>query len=674
MKKLIALSITASMFLLQNIYAQETQEIKSITVTAQKTEQISQDVPMSLSVFDEYWIKDTKIETVKDIAQYTPNFMVFDYGSGLVRPVVRGLSSAVTSLSASAGMFIDGIPVLNGVGYDEVLMDIERIEVLKGPQGTLYGKDTLSGAINIITKQPDNETRGKVALEVGEDNKREISLSASGPVVRDKFYVGISAKHYEKDGFVKNTFLNNREDDREYKYGKLVLRTTPTDNLDISLISSILDRDNGGPANNDTSVLQKDKEVYSDLESENTSSSKMHALRIKYDFGNYQLLSITTKRDVEDITKTDQDYTNIYEKTRHMFKNNEYGNLSQELRLSSSTDSLNWLVGVYADKDDNTLDYHYNRYIPARRMMFNGHDIYDVDARSLGIFTHGDYSLTDKLNIIAGIRYDNDKKYFKERLDSFDPTGAELADESNSYSEISPKFGLTYKLNDTSSVYATVSKGYKSGGYYAFAPTDEQKQYEKETLISYEIGTKNSFLDNRLILNSAVFYMDVDDMQVSTYIDVTTLYLSNAAKATSKGLEFDLKYALNENISLYAAYGLNITKFDEFSDARGDYSDNYNPHAPKYNYNIGMSYRDASGFFGRVDLNGYGKTYLNKENTISRDPYEIVNAKIGYESSSYDIYLYASNLFDEEYHSYTSATRFRYSEPREIGVQLVYRF
>ncbi len=674
MKKLIALSITASIFLLQNIHAQETQELKAITVTAQKTEQIIQDVPMSLSVFDEYLIEDAKIESVKDIAPYTPNFMVFDYGSGMVRPVVRGLSSNVTTLSTSAGMFIDGIPVLHGVGYDEALMDIERIEVLKGPQGTLYGKDTLSGAINIITKQPDNEARGKVTLEAGEDNKREFSLSTSGPVVQNKFYVGISAKHYEKDGLVKNTFLDNRVDDKAYNYGKLILRTTPTDNLDISLISSIMDRDNGGPANNDLSVLQKDKEVYSDLESKNTSSSRMHALRIKYDFGNYQLQSITTKRDVEDTTETDQDYTNIYEKTYHMFKNNEYGNISQELRLSSSTDRLNWLVGVYADKDDNTMDYHYDKYMSARGMMFNGHDIYDVDGKSLGVFTHGDYGLTDKLNIIAGIRYDKDKKYFKERLDSFDPAGTDLADESNSYSEISPKFGLNYKLNNTSSVYTTISKGYKSGGYYAFAPTDKQKQYEKETLISYEIGTKNSFLDNRLILNSAVYYMDVDDMQVVSYTDSYLSYMSNAAKATSKGIELDLNYALNDKISLHAAYGLNITKFDEFIDSKGDYSDNYNPYAPKYNYNIGMSYRDASGYFGRVDLNGYGKTYFNKENTISRDAYQIVNAKIGYETSDFDIYLYANNLFDEAYNGFTTATKFRYSEPREIGIQLAYRF
>jgi len=668
MKKIMVLCITASMFLLQNIYAQETQELKSITVTAQKAEQNSQDVPISISIFDEYLIEDTKIESVKDIAQYTPNFMIPIEGS----PVIRGLFSSGTTLSTSAAMFIDGIPILHGVGFDEELMDIERIEVLKGPQGTLYGKNTQSGAVSIITKQPDNETRGKAEVEIGEDNKREISLSASGPIVQDKFYVGISAKHYEKDGFVVNNFLGGYEDDQDYNYGKIVLRATPTDNLDISLISSVKDRDNGrNPANNEN--INDRKEVTSDLNSNDTTSSTMHALKIKYDLGNYQLQSITTRRDIDNTSEYDNDYTNIYEKTNHMFKNIELGNISQELRLSGSTDSLIWLVGVYADEEDYTMDYHYDKYMSARGMMFNGHDIYDVDGKSAGIFTHGDYRLTDKLNIIAGIRYDKDTKYFKEKLDSFDPAGADLADESNSYSEISPKFGLNYKLDDTTSVYTTISKGYKSGGYYAFAPRDALKQYEKETLISYEIGTKNSFWDNRLILNGAVFYMDIDDMQVVSYYDSET-YISNAAKATSKGIEFDVTYVLNDNITLFAAYGLNITKFDEFIDDKGDYSDNYNPHAPKYNYSLGISYRDTSGYFARVNLNGYGKRYFNKENTLSSGAYEIVNTKIGYETSNYDIYLYANNLFDKAYNSYTSANKVVYSQPREIGIQLAYRF
>jgi len=677
MKRKIALSFATSLILSQSIYGEDDtpQKLESITVTAQKTEQNVQDVPMSISVFDEYMIEDTKIESVKDIAQYTPNFMVFDYGSGMVAPSIRGLTSEVTTLSTSAGMFIDGIPVLHGVGYNEELMDIERIEVLKGPQGTLYGRNTQSGAINIITKQPNNETRGKVELELGEDNKQEISLSASGPVVQDKFYVGISAKHYEKDGFVKNTNLGGYIDDKEYDYGKLVLRATPTDNLDISFTSSIMDRDNGGSTANNENI-NNNREVTSGLDSKNTSSSTMHALKIKYDLGDYQLQSITTKRDVEDTTASDRDYTNDYTKTNHMFKNNEYGNISQELKLNRTTDKLNWLLGIYADKDDNTFDYNYDKYVSmGGGMIFKGHDIYDVDGESLGIFTHADYSLSDRLNIIAGLRYDKDKRYFKEVLQSFDPTGANLADESNSYSEISPKFGLNYKLNDTSSIYTTISKGYKSGGYYAFAPSDELKQYEKETLWNYEIGTKNSFLDNRLILNGAIYYMDIDDMQVSQYFEeLSSYYTTNAAKATSKGIELDVNYVLNDNITLFAAYGLNITKFDDYSDDNGDYSGNYNLFAPKYNYSLGMSYRDASGYFARVNLNGYGKTYFNKENTLSRDAYKIVNTKIGYETSSYDIYLYANNLFDEEYDSHTTATTVYYSQPREIGIQLAYKF
>lgn len=671
MKRRIVLSFATSLILSGSIYAQDTpKELDKIMVTAQKTEQNIQDVPITMSVFDEYLIEDKKIESVEDIAQYTPNFMISVTGI----PVMRGLSSSGPELSTSSAMFIDGIPILHGIGFNEELMDIERIEVLKGPQGTLYGKNTQSGAINIITKQPNNKTKAKVELELGEDNKKELSLSVSGPLIQDKFYMGISAKHHEKDGFVKNINLGGYEDDKNYKYGKLVLRATPRDNLDISLISSIKDRDNGrNPVNNEN--LNNYKEVTSDLDSKDKTSSTMYALKIKYDLGNYQLQSITTKRDIDNTTKYDNDFTNIYERTNHMFKDIKLRNISQELRLSSSTENLNWLVGIYIDKEDYTMDYHYDKYVTmGGGMVFKGHDIYEVDGNSLGLFTHGDYSLTDTLNIIAGIRYDRDTKYFKEIQDSFDPTRLNLADQSNSYSEFSPKLGLNYKLNDTSSIYTNISKGYKSGGYYAFAPRDELKKYEKETLWNYELGTKNSFLDNSLLLNGTIFYMDIDNKQFVSYYDGES-YMSNAAKATSKGIELDLNYVFNDNITLFAAYGFNISKFKDFKDDRGDYSDNYHPNAPKYNYTLGVSYRDASGYFTRINLNGYAKRYIDKENTLSKEAYEVVNTKIGYETSSYDIYLYANNLFDKEYDSlYTSATTTIYSQPREIGMQLAYKF
>ena len=151
--------------------------------------------------------------------------------------------------------------------------------------------------------------------------------------------------------------------------------------------------------------------------------------------------------------------------------------------------------------------------------------------------------------------------------------------------------------------------------------------------------------------------------------------MSNAAEATSKGMELDLSLRLNREWELFFSAGYNDTTFDQYVDDLGDYSGNTNPYSPKYNYNIGARYRDTSGYYARIDLNGYSKIYLDKENTTKRDAYHLVNLKLGFEAESYDIYLYGKNIFDKVYDSVGYSNKYtKYSPPREVGVQLVYRF
>ena len=172
--------------------ARREMKLEELTVSAQKQEENVQDVPISMTVFDEFAIEDRKIESIQDVASYTSNFSLMDKGLGVFIPSIRGISNSFTTLSQPSSVIIDGIPVSSSTGFNVTLMDIERIEVLKGPQGTLYGKEAQAGVINVITKKPDNETRGKIGVELGEDNKRQYTLSASGPIVKDKLYVGVN--------------------------------------------------------------------------------------------------------------------------------------------------------------------------------------------------------------------------------------------------------------------------------------------------------------------------------------------------------------------------------------------------------------------------------------------------------------------------------------------------
>jgi len=215
--------------------------------------------------------------------------------------------------------------------------------------------------------------------------------------------------------------------------------------------------------------------------------------------------------------------------------------------------------------------------------------------------------------------------------------------------------------------------------------TDYYK-FDDETILSYEIGTKNTLLNNRLILNASIFYMKLSDMQVQQPVTSSASYLANAAEATGKGFEFDLNYQVTNSLSTNFGFGYSDVTFDSYTEdildssgnktGENDYSGNQNYYAPKYNYNIGVNYRANNGFYGNVNLVGYGKTYLDRANEYKRDPYSIVNAKIGYETEQVDVYLYAKNLFDKTYNSegYFGGNYTLTSAPRQVGVQVKYRF
>ncbi len=278
-KNKIFLSLSAILILANILYAKDSDSLDSITVTAQKSEENIQDVPISMSLFDEFSIQDKMLDNVADIAKYTPGLEIIGSSALKWSPSLRGLFDDYGSRSSTVALIVDGVPITDGTGFDETLMDIERIEVLRGPQGTLYGKNAEVGVINIITKKPNNETKGKILATFGSDNKKELAFSASGAVVKDKFYIGVSGKHSEKDGYVENTYLNKKQNDKENNYGKIVLRWTPIDDLEASFMSSKIKYNNGA---GDLGLPNKNREVTSDFDSFSKSSVLLNALNISY--------------------------------------------------------------------------------------------------------------------------------------------------------------------------------------------------------------------------------------------------------------------------------------------------------------------------------------------------------------------------------------------------------
>jgi iron complex outermembrane receptor protein len=653
--------------------------LEAITVTAQKQEENIQDVPMGITAFTTQGIEDAKIESVSDLADYVPNLMIYSQGgSGMNSPSMRGVLAPFETMTLSTGLFIDGVPTQTMLGYDNAFLDIERVEVLRGPQGTLYGKNTEAGVINIITRQPDNNVRASLSANVGtllssENDDRltqTYTIKFSGPIQTDKFFVGIAGKFHQKDGFIENTLTNAPEDDREHWFGRAHLRWTPTDQLDISFIASQVEYDEGGLTTGLTeygaSVFGLSapdyRTVSSNFEGKNNSSKQSLSLKIDYEINDaLRLTSVTSRSVYNDELTNDWDCSSAT--LSHSDKDSEYALLSQELRLNYDNGGVKWVAGVYGDKDEVDFNAETFSDYPSMTSVKDR----EIDGNTYAVFANMTYPLSQRFSLNGGLRYETTEKDFQDHVN------AKNADDS--WEAITPKFALEYRPLPGTMTYISASKGYRAGGFNFLATDSEYDTFDEEELWSYEIGVKNTFFNNRLIVNASIFLMDISDMQVSETVAPTESYITNAAEASGKGIELELIGKITAGLTIMAGFGYTDIEFDDFKDTAGDYQGNKTTYSPEYTFSIGAQYRWENGFYARADLIGYDEIYLDKANKYKRDAYQIVNARVGYETEHFDIYLYGKNIFDEEYDSYGSygGLYTGYSDPGEVGLQVTYR-
>ncbi len=656
-------------------------KLDTITVSANKQEENIQDIPFSITVLGQGDLEDKKIVSISNLVDYVPNVSTFDWGMGGFNNITsRGLSAPSFSwFTTSMGMYIDGVPALGSFGYTTAILDIERIEVLRGPQGTLYGKNTETGAINIITKKADNQFSGSVTLEGGslistasEDRLAGgAQFSLSGPVVPDNLFFSLAGMYNHKDGFTAYQTAGGPGHVKDDAYGRAKLRWSPSDQLDVTLLASFLSEELDGYkmnlAPNGAALfglpLPEYRRIYSDLKGSQEMNIDAQSLNVTYTLNNeVTLTSITSRRNADFEGVSDNDFTPL--PLAHGVQKSKYEKISQELRFDAASAALSWIVGAYYDTDAIERNLVVSSIMP----QMAGASLTELSGDAYAIFGQVGYALTDSLKILAGLRYEEQKMELKGNM------RAGTLDDS--WQNISPKLSLEYTVVPEVMTYLTVSQGFRSGGFNELAQDPQYFSYNDETLWSYEAGLKGLFLDNQLMINAAAFYMDISDLQVVERIDLHTQWNTNAAKAISQGVELEATAKISDALTLNFGLGYTDIEFEDYSDAQGKYNGKKKPYAPEYSFNLGLQYRRPSGFFARVDLIGYGEMFVDKMNMYSRDPYQLVNAKIGYETEKFDIYLYAKNIFDEAYDSPLEAQGFYvvYSEPGEVGLQLTYRF
>jgi iron complex outermembrane receptor protein len=345
----------------------------------------------------------------------------------------------------------------------------------------------------------------------------------------------------------------------------------------------------------------------------------------------------------------------------HKEMDREYLTYSQEFRGVYTGEKFKLLAGIYGDnsKQDFVEIDDTTRLVSEASI---------TESKSLGIFLNVDLPVTEKITFSSGARYDRDKGEFSDDL------RAVYLDDT--WEELSPRMALSYKPRSNINTYVSVSKGYLAGGFNENGTDDNPISFDQESLWSYETGLKAHLLNDRLFLDFALFYMDIDDYQIRIDLDAEHNYTTNAARVVSMGAELQARAKLTTELSLKCSLGYVDAEFEEYTDSGDDYEGNTVPYSPEYSYTVGTVYRHAKGYYLEADLVGYGRMYLNKENNYPRDPYCIVNAKAGYEMERFDIYLYGENLFDRDYSAdgYFGGLYTVYSPPLEAGIKATLRF
>lgn len=671
---------------------EESFSLQHLMVTAQKREENIQKVPVSMEAFTGEQLEERGIYNVDEMTQFVPNVYMQrnSYENNLV---IRGVAPMSNTLGSPASVYIDDVPLPFNYMFNWDLFDLERVEVLRGPQGTTYGRNTESGLIKIVTKQPGNELRAKLRGDLGFYDTNHGSVpsylaggSLSGPIVNEKLFVGLAGRFEYSDGYMKNIYNDDDKVGRIDRInGRATLRWTPTQAWDLALIADSLDANDGDGFYRFTSgpyATGRNEVNYDFTESRVKQDSNGQNLRIKYKGQWFDLVSVTGRRYWHANTSGDFDLT----PEPYGYGDSDYKNtlFNQEFRFSSPARNdgpWKWLLGLYAFHEKDEIDF-FNNYSGLTRS--------EIKILGTALFGQATYTMFERLHFTGGLRL--------EKIDQSGDQWYTAAGQSDTASwskdqdsqEALPRLAVSYDFTPEIMAYASAAKGYLSGGYRFWNNTSpEQFTYDPEFTWNYELGFKSSFWGDRLILNASIFYIDMQDKQVLEYSpELGNNKLRNAAEAHSQGFELEVKAKLTQGFSVFAGFGYTEAKIDDWvateldystgQVVKTDYSGKDLPDVPKYTYNVGLQYRHPTGCMARVDFLGVGDYYNDATNLVKTDAYNLVNLRLGYESQNYDVILWAKNLFDEDYftkkYDWGGAYMGYEAPPRMVGVSLVWRY
>ncbi len=645
--------------------------LEEIIVTATRRETGMQDIPMSINAFSGERIKEGGVQNLVDLQQMAAGVHVAKI-IGTTRVAIRGIGSNLDSAGAESGaaVYRDGVYLAQRTDLGMGFFDVERIEVLRGPQGTLYGRNATGGAISIISGRPTSEFEAGGELTYGNYDLFRTEGYVSGPLLGDKVLARFAFGTGDNDGYTPNIYDGRTYNNEDYAGARASFTFLPTDRLTIDVKADAA-RDDGvtlltvarGRANLPIGfeelggILPEGRAI--NQNSTNASDKEAWGLsgQIEQAFDTATLRSVTAYRKVTTSSAFDLDGGDA--DILATINTAGFRQFSQEITLASTGDSdLNWLLGGYYfnGRETGTSEVP----IPVLGFTIFG-EIAGIKTDAYSGFAEINYMAVENLTLTVGGRFSYEKKSIDQ---SSSTAGSETLEDS--WNNFSPSASLHYDISDDISAYTTFSKGFKAGGFNA--AVFQGRAYEPEKVTNYEFGLKTSLLDGRLQANLSAFYMDYSNLQVLVRRlgpgGTTINAVDNAASAIIKGIEFDFVARPTDRLKLDGNLAYLDATFDEYlanDRHRGneafDVSGNQIPNAPEFSFNLGVTYDQPIGDWGIARLHGdyaySGRIFFSPfgfdSPLESQKAYSLVNASIALEpnDSVWRIKAWVKNLTDE---------------------------
>ena len=682
--------------LLSSVSAQEAaaqssdEAIEEIIVTSRYRAEKLSDVPDSITAFTAADIERHRIERINRVASLTPNLRFSDDQEvGVSTLVIRGIRQNRGTGQPPVSFRVDGVSATNNLLTTQELFDIESVDVLRGPQGALYGRNAIGGAVLIASRQPTAIPEYGLRLSVAEGQDFVVAGSASGPLSDNVLYRA-SFRVQDREGQLRNAYLDNQYVDYKESSafrGKLLF--TPSDKLTVDLRAQHLDQDGGSgyfmpgsdfylplpPPNPPIIVDVPEYEIQANRIGESFVRSWETSAKIDYDFGWGTLTSITSFTDVA--SGNDQDLDQTYVEAIDILVIDNSETIAQELRLVSNDDTrLRWVAGVSYFSQDR---------FRSLGTTFLGTPVppaaQDLELEDFAVFGSLSYDLNEDLEVTLAFRWDEE-------------TPSDLTQgRSETFTELQPKASFAYNFSEGLLGYVTVGKGFRAGGFNNLAPgSNFEPGFDRESLVSYEVGLKGDGYNGRVRGGISLFYIDYKDQQYFLFDQTGTQANINVPKSEIAGGELELTVLPSDAFLVNIGIGFTDSEILEYEDIPGvlvpasEIIGKKVPGAPVLSANLALQYTavmsDSLDLVSRVDFEHRGKTYWTLDNIDTQSAYNLTNLSLALETERWTTRFYVNNVFDEEYIEWFFAARFIGlpadiawpSRPRQAGLEFSWSF